>query len=54
MAIKCLFLLRFTGRVLSVTWSADANYIYSGSSDGYVLNDFVIDKKITLCAAKVA
>jgi len=29
--------LRFTGRVLSVTWSEDANYIYSGSSDGYVL-----------------
>ncbi|XP_014505120.1 U3 small nucleolar RNA-associated protein 4 homolog [Vigna radiata var. radiata] len=25
-----------TGRVLSVTWSADANYIYSGSSDGLI------------------
>jgi len=31
------FVLWFTGRVLSVTWSADANYLYSGSSDGYVL-----------------
>jgi len=27
----------FSGRVLSVTWSEDANYIYSGSSDGYIL-----------------
>lgn len=29
--------LCFPGKVLSVTWSADANYIYSGSNDGYVL-----------------
>lgn len=27
----------FSGRVLSVTWSTDAKFIYSGSSDGYVL-----------------
>lgn len=24
----------FAGRVLSVTWSADGNMLYSGSSDG--------------------
>ncbi|KAL2318430.1 hypothetical protein Fmac_032306 [Flemingia macrophylla] len=27
---------RIKGRVLSVTWSTDANYIYSGSSDGLI------------------
>ncbi|KAL1315512.1 WD repeat-containing protein PCN isoform X1 [Arachis hypogaea] len=27
---------RVKGRVLSVTWSTDANYIYSGSSDGLI------------------
>ncbi|GAV56596.1 WD40 domain-containing protein [Cephalotus follicularis] len=27
---------RVSGRVLSVTWSSDANRIYSGSSDGYI------------------
>lgn len=30
-------MLWFAGRVLSVTWSTDSNYVYSGSSDGYVL-----------------
>lgn len=29
-------MLLFSGRVLSVTWSPDANMIYAGSSDGYV------------------
>ncbi|GAU24742.1 hypothetical protein TSUD_355710 [Trifolium subterraneum] len=29
-------LLRVKGRVLSVTWSEDANYIYSGSSEGLI------------------
>ncbi|KAH9755826.1 WD repeat-containing protein PCN [Citrus sinensis] len=27
---------RVSGRVLSVTWSADGNMLYSGSSDGYI------------------
>ncbi|XP_021851251.2 WD repeat-containing protein PCN [Spinacia oleracea] len=27
---------RVSGRALSVTWSADGNFIYSGSSDGYI------------------
>ncbi|XP_044509908.1 WD repeat-containing protein PCN [Mangifera indica] len=27
---------RVSGRVLSVTWSADANMLYSGSSDGFI------------------
>lgn len=35
--IKRMFLGLFSGRVLSVAWSEDAKYIYSGSSDGYVL-----------------
>lgn len=29
-------MLYFSGRVLSVAWSPDAKFIYSGSSDGYV------------------
>ncbi|KAA8537865.1 hypothetical protein F0562_027555 [Nyssa sinensis] len=29
-------LTRVSGRVLSVTWSPDANMIYSGSSDGFI------------------
>ena len=42
----------FLGRVLSVTWSIDANYIYSGSSDGYVLMLLLINDHcvtIVLC-----
>ncbi|CAK9152943.1 unnamed protein product, partial [Ilex paraguariensis] len=32
----CRSLPRVSGRVLSVTWSPDANRIYSGSSDGFI------------------
>lgn len=34
--LGCLILCFLTGRVLSVTWSNNAKFIFSGSSDGYV------------------
>lgn len=37
------------GRVLSVTWSPEANKIYSGSSDGYVFYTIYQDMKNVPC-----
>lgn len=39
----------FSGRVLSVAWSADAKLIFSGSSDGYVLILWLVLSYRSMC-----
>lgn len=39
----------FSGRVLSVAWSTDAKFIFSGSSDGYVLMLCLVLSYRSLC-----
>lgn len=46
----CWFLIA-SGRALSVTWSPDGCFIYSGSSDGYVFLDSTVEESVELHSA---
>ena len=47
-AYSLCWFLTAAGRALSVTWSPDGCFIYSGSSDGYVFMDFTVKESVEI------